>query len=70
MLYPLDKQRNAERGRRALAPVDDSTSVNALPANANARAGMAPLLDQLMGEYAAAGIPPAYLPFVPEDTEP
>lgn len=69
VLYPLDKQRNAERGRRALAPVHDSTSVDALPASANTRAGMAPLLDQLMAEYAATGIPPAYLPFDPEDTD-
>ena len=54
-LYPLDKSRNAEAIRRSLeAPSHD-------PANAPAL-GMAPLLKQLMAQYAATGLPPAYLP--------
>jgi transposase InsO family protein len=64
VLYPLDKNRNAERGRRALEPVNTLDTPPALAAN---RAGIAPLLDKLMAEYAATGVPPAYLPFDPED---
>jgi hypothetical protein len=66
-LYPLDKLRNAERGRRALAPSDDSAPTQApnLPTAAEA----APLLKQLMADYAATGLPPAYLPFDCEDSD-
>jgi transposase InsO family protein len=54
-LLPLDKQKNAQRGRRAL--------VDAIPtAVAPAPVGIAPLLRQLMAEYAATGLPPAYVP--------
>lgn len=53
-LYPLDKARNAEGQRRRLDPPD--------PAPADKPAGMAPLLKQLMADYAATGLPPAYLP--------
>jgi len=54
-LYPLDKQRNADGRRRALAPVESSE-----PAR---RSGtVAPLLDELMAKYAAMGLPPAYIP--------
>lgn len=66
VLYPLDKARNAERGRRALAPVNE-TATGASVAGANA--GIAPLLEKLMAEYAATGLPPAYLPFDPEDPD-
>ena len=64
-LYPLDKHRNAERGRRALEPVNEYEPERA-PCARNT--GIAPLLDQLMADYAATGLPPAYLPFDPEDT--
>jgi transposase InsO family protein len=54
-LFPADKQKNAERRRRAL--------VDAAPtALAAAPVGIAPLLRQLMAEYAATGLPPAYVP--------
>lgn len=53
-LYPLDKAANADGGRRRLEPPD--------PAPANEPAGMAPLLQQMMADYAATGLPPAYLP--------
>jgi hypothetical protein len=42
--YPLEKHRNAERGRRALAPVNDTAPVGAMPATNRTRHGMAPLL--------------------------
>jgi len=68
VLYPLDKQANAERGRRALGAVHDT----APPASASAaaRGEIAPLLRQLLAEYAATGVPPAYLPFDSEDPDP
>jgi len=67
-LYPLDKARNAERGRRALAPVSEPESPPGT--SASARDGVAPLLARLMSEYAATGVPPAYLPFDPEEPPP
>jgi hypothetical protein len=53
-LLPLDKAKNADRVRRALAPVAPATPRARLP-------GIAPLLRALMAEYAATGLPPAYL---------
>lgn len=61
VLLPLDKTRNAERVRRVLAPVGDE------PQRA---AGIAPHLRALMAEYAATGLPPAFVPKdapVPDD---
>ena len=52
-LHPVDKARNAEGRRRCLEPVA-LTPV--------APSGMAPLLRQLLQEYAATGLPPAYIP--------
>jgi putative transposase len=56
MLLPLDKTKNAERRRRAIqgAPRADAE-------DAGATSGIAPLLKKLMAEYAATGLPPAYL---------
>ena len=54
-LYPLDKSANAKGARRALEPIgQDEVGPTAT--------GMAPLLRKLMAEYAATGLPPAYLP--------
>ena len=58
-LLPLDKSRNAERVRRVVAPVHDGP--------APAPSGIAPHLRALMTEYAATGLPPA---FVPKDATP
>jgi putative transposase len=58
-LLPVDKERNADRRRRALA---DPAAAAGLPASAPPAPGIAPLLRQLMAEYAATGLPPAYLP--------
>jgi hypothetical protein len=67
VLYPLDKARNAERGRRALEPVNETET----PDRAFAGDGeIAPLLQRLIAEYAATGLPPAYLPFDLEDEHP
>jgi transposase InsO family protein len=53
-LYPQDKIRNAEGRRAVRQPV--------LPASPPAPAGMAPLLQQILRQYAVTGLPPAYLP--------
>ena len=53
-LYPLDKARNADGFRGVTKP----TAPEALPQPA----GIAPLLRKLMTEYAATGLPPAYIP--------
>ena len=57
-LYPIDKERNADRRRRALV------EPSALPESDRdaAPAGIAPLLRQYMADYAATGLPPAYIP--------
>lgn len=57
-LLPLDKERNADRRRRALA----DASPGALVQPAAAPIGIAPLLRQYMADYAATGLPPAYVP--------
>jgi len=51
-LLPLDKARNAERVRRVLSP-------DAPPASPS---GIAPHLRALMADYAATGLPPAFVP--------
>ena len=58
-LYPLDKSANGSGRRRAMTP--------AIPTTAPPATGMAPLLRQLMAEYAATGLPP---PFIPTPQEP
>jgi transposase InsO family protein len=61
-VYPQDKVKNAE-GRRARrshpdAPSPDQDSAPQAPP----ASGMAPLLQKIMSDYAATGLPPAYLP--------
>ena len=54
-VHPLDKSANADGQRRAMSR----------PASASAAptpGGIAPLLRQLLADYAATGLPPAYLP--------
>jgi putative transposase len=53
-LLPLDKARNAERIRRVVAP--------GAALEAPEHVGIAPHLRALMADYAATGLPPAYLP--------
>ena len=61
-IKPLDKAANADGQRRRLSPVANATELCAVPPS-----GIAPLLRQLLAEYAATGLPPAYLP-VPAST--
>ena len=57
-LYPLDKQGNADGRRRRLEPLPELGP----PAQGPRSGAIAPLLSQLMRDYAATGLPPAYLP--------
>jgi hypothetical protein len=54
VLLPLDKHKNADRARRVVA--------EASTAPAPEPSGLAPRLRALMAEYAATGLPPAYVP--------
>ncbi len=54
-IKPLDKSANADGQRRRLTPV--AIDLSPLPPS-----GVAPLLRQLLADYAATGLPPAYLP--------
>ena len=60
-LFPLDKRRNADGRRRIILPSDERepSSESALDSEP---AGIAPHLQSLMRDYAATGLPPAYLP--------
>jgi len=60
-MTPLDKAANADGQRRVLGAPE--TDLSPTPAS-----GIAPLLRQLLADYAATGLPPAYLP--PPDKEP
>jgi hypothetical protein len=55
-LWPLDKAKNADGHRRALEPTAPEPSLAPPPA------GLAPLLDKLITDYRADGLPPASLP--------
>ncbi|MBZ0111590.1 MAG: IS481 family transposase, partial [Thermoanaerobaculia bacterium] len=66
-LLPLDKQRNADARRRTVEPLADASArvVDQPP-----QSSIAPLLTKLMADYAATGLPPAYLPhFTQTQTE-
>jgi hypothetical protein len=55
-IYPLDKVKNAEGLRRTLVPLMD------LPEPDTNSDPYPPLLRKLLEEYAATGVPPAYIP--------
>jgi len=54
-IYPVDKRKNADARRARKEPIVSTEPVSG-------PGGMAPLLRKLMAEYAATGLPPAYLP--------
>ena len=67
-LYPLDKTRNADGCRRRLDPVSEPITgpTESIPS----ASPIAPLLRKLMADYAATGLPPAYLPpSLPDEEE-
>ena len=63
-IYPLDKAGNAD-GRRRLLP----QTAEPHPTEPTTGSGeIAPLLKKLMAEYAATGLPPAYVPLAPSES--
>jgi transposase InsO family protein len=61
-LYPQDKQRNASGLRAPLEPLaHGGAALSETPTEA-AATGTAPLLEKLLNQQAATGLPPAYLP--------
>lgn len=64
ILHPVDPLRNADGRRRLVEPADSSEQQQ--PESE----GIAPHLRRLMEQYAASGLPPAYLPLRRETTEP
>lgn len=61
-IFPLDRQKNADGRRRKLAPHVAAVVTPTEP-------GIAPLLAKLMTEYAATGLPPAYVPKEPRTSK-
>lgn len=61
-LSPLDKTRNADAVRRRVALTPSTPPIPAAT-------GIAPLLDSLLRQYRATGLPPAYLPTVDPTSE-
>ena len=59
-IHPINKAANASGQRKRRVPRD------AAPLSASPPA-MAPLLKELIADYAASGLPPAYLPITEED---
>jgi len=64
-LYPLDRARNAEGLRRSLEPIANSGANETV---SEKQEGIAPLLRQLLEDYSATGLPPAYLPQTTEES--
>lgn len=60
-LYPQDKTRNASGLRRSLDPLANG-SAPPLPTDVEPATGLPPLLARMLGQQAATGLPPPYLP--------
>ena len=74
-MYPVDKAKNADGLRRRHAPPVTTGPAPAVAEGAAERPSgeIAPLLKKLMADYAATGLPPAYLPMpgrAPSDQDP
>lgn len=65
-MYPQDKSANANGLRRSLTQFSDPNNKQSSE-KTKEPVGIAPLLKDLMAQYAATGLPPAYLPKNEED---
>lgn len=61
-LYPQDKSANASGMRRNLGSLGNAEQQAMMTNQEPITTGIAPLLKELMAQYAATGLPPAYLP--------
>ena len=70
-LYPQDKAKNADGRRRKVEPVAGPEGVPEEPASPEDAEDfeIAPHLEDLLAQYAATGIPPAYVPLDQGDAE-
>ena len=66
-LHPLDKTANADANRRRLQPAQAKPSEASLKTSADE---LPPLLKKLLEDYAATGLPPAYLPKQDDEENP
>jgi putative transposase len=58
-LFPLDRRANADGQRALVNPLPgDVSAIDPPPAQAE----LPPLLKQILADYSATGLPPAYLP--------
>jgi putative transposase len=57
-LFPWDRQANADGRRALLVPPQESAGLEPSPLSGE----LPPLLKQMLAEYSATGLPPAYLP--------
>jgi putative transposase len=61
-LYPLDRAANADGRRAGVAALSD-TAADTATATADPSSGaLPPLLQKILADYSATGLPPAYLP--------
>jgi len=60
-LLPLDRTKNADGQRRRRGPVASASEVVPAPIRDDDD-GVAPLMRRLLADYAATGLPPAYIP--------
>jgi hypothetical protein len=65
-LYPVDRSANADGRRAAVEPAASDGPAGNEPADYQ----LPPLLKQILAEYSATGLPPAYLPQRPEAATP
>jgi hypothetical protein len=61
-IYPLDRQANAD-GRRPAIPSEPASQTEDSPQPGDE---LPPLLKDILNQYRASGLPPAYLPKKPD----
>ena len=68
-IFPQDKTKNAEGYRRSMEPVWDADAQTV--SDGSTKEAIPPLLRKLLSDYAATGLPPAYIskPVPPTDDE-
>jgi putative transposase len=64
-LYPLDRTANADGRRAVLAPASAAPAATDRPRTGT----LPPLLQKILADYSATGLPPAYLPQRPPNPE-